>query len=72
MPLPKRSYERPTRGDSVLELTRLSIFPKVKAAKGQLRLAEIDPQIYEVFKITKLDKLFSIHETAEAATKSFQ
>jgi anti-sigma B factor antagonist len=36
-----------------------------------LRLANIDPQIYEVFKITKLDKLFQIHESTDAALASF-
>src|SRR2546425_1568951 len=30
----------------------------VQAAAGQLRLCCIHPQIYEVFKITKLNKLF--------------
>lgn len=37
---------------------------------GQLRLANIDPQIYEVFVITRLNKLFQIHETADDAVKS--
>ena len=32
----------------------------------------IDPQIYEVFVITKLNKLFEIHETAVEAMKSFK
>ncbi|MEE2907329.1 MAG: STAS domain-containing protein [Planctomycetota bacterium] len=34
---------------------------------GQMCLANIRPEIYEVFKITKLDRIFSIHETAKAA-----
>ena len=38
---------------------------------GQLRLADISPQIYEVFAITKLNKLFEIHETASDAAGSF-
>lgn len=40
--------------------------------KGQLRLANIDPQIYEVFVITRLHKMFSIHETTDDALKSFE
>lgn len=51
--------------------TLITINNKVRARQGQLRLADIDPQIYEVFVITKLNKLFEIHETGEAAMKSF-
>jgi len=51
--------------------TLITINNKMKGRKGQLRLANIDPQIYEVFKITKLDKLFSIHQSTEAALASF-
>lgn len=51
--------------------TLITISNKIKAKNGQLRLAHIDPQIYEVFVITKLNKLFEIHDTAEDAIKSF-
>jgi anti-sigma B factor antagonist len=51
--------------------TLITINNKMKSRKGQLRLANIDPQIYEVFKITKLDKLFSIHQSTESALASF-
>lgn len=51
--------------------TLITINNKVRARSGQLRLADIDPQIYEVFVITKLNKLFEIHETGDAALKSF-
>ena len=44
---------------------------KVKAAKGKLRLCSIRPEIYEVFAITKLNKLFSIHENQEKALEGF-
>ena len=37
----------------------------------KFRLADIDPQIYEVFEITKLNKLFQIHETSDEAADSF-
>lgn len=40
---------------------------KVKAAKGKLRLCAIRPDIYEVFAITKLNKLFDMKDTLEAA-----
>ena len=51
--------------------TLITINNKVRNAGGQLRLADIDPQIYEVFVITKLNKLFEIHPTAADALKSF-
>lgn len=51
--------------------TLITINNKVKAKEGQLRLANIDPQIYEVFVITKLNKLFDIHDTSEQAIASF-
>ncbi len=51
--------------------TLITINNKIRSRDGQLRLAEIDPQIYEVFVITKLNKLFQIHESAEQALASF-
>jgi anti-anti-sigma factor len=49
----------------------ITINHKVRAKQGQLRLADIDPQIYEVFTITRLNMLFQIHQTSEDAIKSF-
>jgi len=44
---------------------------KVKAAKGKLRLCCIRPEIYEVFNITKLNRLFKIYEDQERALEGF-
>jgi len=52
--------------------TLISINTKVRTKGGQLRLSNIDPQIYEVFVITKLNKLFQIHDDQEAALASFK
>ncbi|MEX1017234.1 MAG: STAS domain-containing protein [Phycisphaeraceae bacterium] len=52
--------------------TLITINNKVRQKGGQLRLANIDPQIYEVFVITKLNKLFQIHDTADKARASFK
>lgn len=49
----------------------ITINNRIKDKGGELRLANIDPQIYEVFAITKLNKLFEIHETTEEAIESF-
>lgn len=51
--------------------TMITIHNRIREKGGQLRLAEIDPQIYEVFVITKLNKLFEIHDDVERAMKSF-
>jgi anti-sigma B factor antagonist len=49
----------------------ITINNKIKAKDGQLRLADIDPQIHEVFVITKLTRLFQIHDRADQALASF-
>ncbi len=43
----------------------------VKKQKGKLKLSNIHPQIYEVFKITRLNKLFEIHDSAAQALGAF-
>lgn len=50
----------------------ITINNRIRKKGGQLRLANIDPQIYEVFAITKLNKLFQIHDDSEAALASFK
>ena len=45
----------------------ITLEKKVKAAKGKLRLCNIRPDIYEVFVITRLNKLFDIRDTQEQA-----
>lgn len=52
--------------------TLITINKRVGALKGQLRLANIDPQIYQVFMITRLNKVFEIHETVDKAVASFK
>lgn len=49
----------------------ITLNKRVGEANGQLRLAKISPQIFEVFKITRLDKLFDIRSTVEEAMGSF-
>lgn len=44
---------------------------KVKGSGGKLRLCAIRPDIYEVFAITKLNKLFDIKDTQEDALQGF-
>ena len=51
--------------------TLLKLRTEVVAKDGQLRLSDIKPQIRSIFVITKLTKLFQIHETAADALKTF-
>lgn len=50
----------------------ININNRIRKKGGQLRLANIDPQIYEVFAITKLNTLFQIHDNHAAALASFK
>ena len=52
--------------------TLITLTNRIKAKGGALKLADINSQIYEVFVITKLNKLFDIHETADEALSSFE
>ena len=44
---------------------------EVGEAAGRLKLSDISPQIFEVFKITRLNKLFDIHSTRDEALAGF-
>lgn len=50
----------------------ITLNKQVADQKGTLKLSDITPRIYEVFKITRLNKLFDIYDTAEQALTSFQ
>ena len=49
----------------------ITLDKKLKAAKGQLKLSNIRPEIYEVFAITRLNKLFNIHDDEADALATF-
>ena len=49
-------------------LIRLS--KKIYQRNGQLRLCCINMKIFEIFKITRLDRVFEIYEDVDAAVKS--
>jgi anti-sigma B factor antagonist len=44
---------------------------KVKGVGGRLKLCCLKPEIHEVFVITRLNQLFSIHDTEELALAAF-
>ena len=49
----------------------ITLDKKVKKAGGELRLSNILPDIYEVFAITKLNRLFKIDEDESDALAAF-
>ena len=49
----------------------ITLNKKLQQVGGRLVLCNIDPQIYEVFEITKLDKFFNIQKEEQAALQAF-
>lgn len=49
----------------------ITLDKKVKARGGRLKLSNIRPEIYEVFAITKLNKLFDIKDDEADALAAF-
>ena len=50
----------------------ITLNKKVKEHNGDLKLSDINRQIFEVFKITRLNRVFDIHDTADQALSQFQ
>lgn len=50
----------------------ITLNKKVKEQSGDLKLSDINRQIFEVFKITRLNRVFDIHDTADQALARFQ
>jgi anti-sigma B factor antagonist len=50
----------------------ITLNKKVKEQNGDLKLSDINRQIFEVFKITRLNRVFDIHETADQALSQFR
>ena len=48
----------------------ISLNKKVAAQKGHMAFCHINPDIMEVFKITRLDKLISIFDDEDDAVKN--
>ena len=49
----------------------ITLNKKLQQVNGRLVLCNIDPQIYEVFEITKLNKLFNIQGDEQTALQAF-
>jgi anti-sigma B factor antagonist len=49
----------------------ITLNKRIREQNGSLKLSDINKQIYEVFKITRLNRVFDIHETSQQALASF-
>ncbi len=49
----------------------ITLDKKMKAHNGQLKLSNVRPEIYEVFAITKLNKLFDMKDDEADALEAF-
>lgn len=49
----------------------IQVHKRLAESGGEMRLADIHPQIFEVFRITHLEKLFKIYEHEREALASF-
>lgn len=49
----------------------ITLQKKVQEQNGALKLSNINRQIFQVFKITRLNRVFDIHDTADKAMESF-
>ncbi len=47
----------------------IRVSKKIYEQDGQLRLCSINPKIYEIFKITRLTKIFDIYTDVESAAE---
>jgi anti-sigma B factor antagonist len=48
----------------------ITLHKRIREKDGLLRLANIEPRIYEVFVITRLNEIFEIHASLEEAVES--
>jgi anti-sigma B factor antagonist len=49
----------------------ITLHKKVQEQRGELKLSNINRQILQVFRITRLNRVFDIHETVDQALESF-
>ena len=50
----------------------ISMHKKVEQAEGKLQMCSIRPEIYDVFKITRLNEKFDIYDDRETALGAFR
>jgi anti-sigma B factor antagonist len=66
------NFENVTFLSSAVLRTLIKINTAIGERHGKLKLCSIDPKILEVFKITRLNKVFDIREDIDAAMESLE
>jgi len=72
--LPNRmvlSFDRVKHLSSMALGTLIRLNKRVEEHGGKLKLCEIRKSLYEIFEITKLNKLFDIYDSRDLAVSSF-
>ena len=52
--------------------TLIRLNKRISESNGQLKLCQLKKSLYEIFVITKLNRLFEIYEAKEKALRSFE
>jgi len=50
----------------------ITLHKRIREKNGQLKLCNIQPAIYEVFVITRLNEIFDIHQSLQQALEGFR
>jgi len=50
----------------------LRVDKQIRLKNGQLRLSSMQPSVYAVFQLTRLDTILNIHESTEEAIRNFE
>ena len=50
----------------------ITLDKKLKARGGKVRLSNLSPELHDIFRITRLDKLFEIEEDEADALEAFE
>lgn len=50
----------------------LAIWKNLRKKKGELKIAEVQPQVKQLIELVLLNRVFSVYETVEEALNSFQ
>ena len=60
-----------TQLDSAGVTTLIVIFKRVRSNEGEMKIARLNGQPREIFRLLRLDQVFEIHEELDVALESF-
>ena len=50
----------------------VQLFKRVRIGQGEVKLANIRPEVSRVFALLRLNRVFEVHESADDAVESFE